>query len=64
MIPPPQKKKGVEGNEEADRRAGWEVEIGWRTQMTVTATPGGIKQEFPIYPRTPAHLGWPSTALK
>ena len=29
--------KGVEGNEEADRRAGWEVGMGWRLQKTAIA---------------------------
>ena len=41
--------QGVEGNEEADRRAGMGVEMGWRLQKIGTATPAGIKQEFPIY---------------
>jgi len=40
---------GVGGNEEADRRAGMEVEMGQRMQKTVIATPGGIKKEFPIF---------------
>jgi len=42
-----------------------EVELGWRLQKAVIATPAGIKQVFPIlYPKAPAHLEWPSRALK
>jgi len=46
----------VKGNEEADRRAGMEVEMGWRLQKTAIATPAGTKQELPIYCKAPAHL--------
>ena len=57
--------QGVRGNEEADRRAGMEVELGWRMQkIVIAATPAGIKQEFPIYPKALAHLKWSSMALK
>ena len=28
------------------------------------ATPAGIKQEFPIYPKAPAHLRWSSRAIR
>jgi len=55
---------GVKGNEEGDRRAGAEVEMGWRLQKTVIATPTGIKQEFSIYPKAPAHLKWSSKVVK
>ena len=47
---------GVKGNEEADMRARWEVEMGRRMQKKVIATLWGIKQEFPIFPKAPAHL--------
>jgi len=56
--------QGVRGNEEADMRAGMEVEWGWRLQRTVIATPARIKQEFPLYPKAPAHLGWSPMAVK
>jgi len=56
--------QGVKGNEEADMKAKWEVELGWRLQKTVIATPAGIKQEFPIYPKAPAHLKWSPMAVK
>jgi len=56
--------QGVQGNEEADERAKREVKAGKRRGQAGIATPGGIKQEFPIYPRAPAHLSWTSTALK
>jgi len=42
---------GCGGNEEADRRAKQEVEIGWRLQKQEVATPAGIRQAFPIHPR-------------
>jgi len=54
----------MEGDEEADRSAGWEVGMGWRLQKTTIATPVGIKQEFPIYPGAPAHLKWSVRAVK
>ena len=55
---------GVEGNEEADKRAKREVEMGQRSQKPMIATPAGIKQQFPIYPKAPAHLRWRPRALK
>lgn len=48
--------QGERGNEEADKRAKREVEMGWRLQKAVIATPAGIKQELPIYPKIPVHL--------
>ena len=56
--------QGVRGNEEADRRAGREVRAGKRRRAVGIATPWGIKQEFPIYPRAPAHMSWPVAGLK
>jgi len=56
--------QGERGNEEADRRAREEVEMWWRLQGRVIATPAGIKQEHPIYPTAPAHLKWFPRALK
>jgi len=56
--------KGVTGNEEADMRARGEVKMGRRMQKTVVATPAGIKQEFPVYPKAPAHLKWSPNVLK
>ena len=56
--------QGVQGNEEADARAKREVKAGRRRKQAGIATPGGIKQEFPIYPRAPAHLSWSSAAVK
>jgi len=55
---------GVQGNEEADKRARQEVKAGRRGRQAGMATPGGIKQEFPIYPRASAHLSWSPAALK
>jgi len=55
---------GVAGNEEADKTAKREVEIGQRTQKTTIATPAGIKQIFPVYPKAPAHAVFPSTQLR
>ena len=52
------------GNQEADASARMEVEVGWGMQRTVIATPAGIKQEFPIYPKMPAHLRWSPRALR
>jgi len=40
------------GNEEADRRAELEAEMGGRMHMPDTATPVGIKQAYPV------HLKW------
>jgi len=45
-------------------RAREEVKMGRRMQKTVVATPAGIKQEFPAYPKAPAHLKWSPNALK
>jgi len=53
--------QGVQGNEEADRRAKKELKMGKKTAGV--ATPQGIKQEFPVYPRAPAHFGWTATAM-
>jgi len=55
---------GIKGNEEADERAKREVDMGQRRQEKVVATPAGIKQQFPIYPKAPAHLKWRPRALK
>jgi len=55
---------GVQGNEAADRTARREVEIGWRTQKKAIATPAGIKQGFPVYPKAPAHMKWSPRAVK
>jgi len=54
----------VEGNEKADRTARRAVKKGKRAQETVIATPAGIKQEFPIYPKAPAHMTWSPMAVK
>jgi len=56
--------QGERGNEEADSRAREEGEMGWRLQKTVIATPAGIRQEYPIFPKAPAHLRWSPRALK
>jgi len=56
--------KGVKGNEEADKRAKLEVDMGHRLQKLEIATPAGIKTEFPIYPKAPRHIGWKAKALK
>jgi len=55
---------GVRGNEEADLRAGKTVRRGQRKHETEVATPAGIKQQFPIYPKAPAHIKWSSRAIK
>jgi len=55
---------GVKGNEEADRMAGRTVRRGRKRQERAVVTPAGIKQEFPIYPKAPAHLSWSAGAVK
>jgi len=55
---------GVEGNEEVDKKARKTVRRGRRTQETEISTPAGIKQEFPVYPKAPAHMKWPPRAVK
>ena len=55
---------GVEGNEKADRMAKRTVEMGQRKPEGGVATPAGIKQEFPIYPKAPAHINWSPRAVK
>jgi len=47
---------GTKGNEKADEMAGKTVRRGRRNHEVAVATPAGIKQEFPIYPRAPAHM--------
>ena len=56
--------QGVQGNEEADERARREVKAGRRQAAGGGSNSRGIKQEFPIYPQAPAHLGWSPAALK
>jgi len=51
-------------NEEADRRAKLEVAMGWRMHKPDIVTPAGIKQAHSIYPKAPAHLRWPTRAIK
>jgi len=53
---------GEKGNEEADRMARRAVDMGVRLMEKEIATPAGIKQQFPIYPKAPAHIGWSRTA--
>jgi len=55
---------GTKGNEEADRQARREVDMGYRLLKHDIAMPAGIKAEFPIYPRAPKHIGWNTRALK
>ena len=55
---------GVAGNEMADRRARKAMKMGRRTQGRAIATPLGIKQEFPIYPKAPAHMTWSPRAVR
>jgi len=40
------------------------VKEGKRERRAGIATPWGIKHEFPIYPRAPAHLSWSPGAVK
>ena len=56
--------QGERGNEEADMRVREEVEIAWRLQKRVIATPAGIKHEHPIYPTAPARIRWSPRVLK
>jgi len=49
---------GIEGNEEADRAARRTVDMGWRLREREIATPVGIRHEFPVYPKAPAHINW------
>jgi len=55
---------GIVGNEEADRMARRTVDMGWRLNKKDIATPAGIRQEFPIYPKAPRHMKWSRTAVK
>jgi len=55
---------GTKGNEEADKTAGRTAEMGWRLMEKNIATPAGIKQEFPIYPKAPSHLKWSRQAIR
>jgi len=55
---------GVAGNEMADKTARKAVKMGRRTQGRAIATPLGIKQEFPIYPKAPAHMKWSPMAVR
>ena len=55
---------GVEGNEEADARAKRGVREGKRMHKPDIATPAGIRHAFRIHGKTPAHLGWNSTAVR
>jgi len=49
---------GIEGNERADKMARRAVDMGWRLHEEGIATPAGIRQAFPIYPKAPAHVNW------
>jgi len=55
---------GTKGNEDADKRARREVDMGYRLHKKALATPAGIKSEFPIYPKAPKHIGWKARAVK
>jgi len=54
----------VSGNEEADRRAKIEVEMGWRMLKPDVVTPAGIRQAHPLHPKAPTHLRWSTKAIK
>jgi len=56
--------QGGEGNERADWRAKVEVEMGWRMNRPDIATPPGIRQEYPIPPKVPLHMGWSTRTIK
>jgi len=55
---------GVEGNEEADRKAKGAVRKGKRMHKPDIATPAGIRQAFRIHEGAPAHLKWNRTAIR
>ena len=55
---------GTKGNEEADKMAGRTADMGWRLMEKSIATPAGIKQEFPIYPKAPPHFKWSRQAVR
>jgi len=55
---------GTSGNEQADKTAGRTAEMGWRMMEKNIATPAGIKQAFPIYPRAPPHMKWTRQAVR
>jgi len=55
---------GIVGNEEADRMARRTVDMEWRLNKEDIATPAGIRQEFPIYPKVPRHMKWSRAAVK
>jgi len=55
---------GVQGNEEADKRAKAEVAAGEWQNAAGIATPRGIKQDFPLYPKASAHISWTAAALR
>jgi len=56
--------EGVEGNEMADARAKWEVEMGKRMHKPDVVTPAGIRQAFRLHGGTPAHLRWSRLAIR
>ena len=56
--------QGTTGNEEADKRANLEVEMGRRMHQPDIATPAGIKRAYHIHPKAPAHLRWSTRAIK
>jgi len=56
--------RGIGGNEKADERAKLVVEMGWRIHEADVVTPAGIKQAYPMYPKTPPHMRWSSGAIK
>ena len=55
---------GVAGNERADKMARRTVDMGWRLQKKNIATPAGIRQHFPIYPKAPRHMNWSKMAIR
>jgi len=55
---------GVEGNEEADRKAKGAVRRGKRMHKPDIVTPAGIRQAFRIHEGVPAHLKWNRTAIR
>ena len=54
----------VAGNEEADRRAKREVELGWRMLRPDIVTPVGIRQARLLHPKAPAHMRWSTKPIK
>jgi len=55
---------GVEGSEQAGKKAKEGVWIGERMHWPDIVTPAGIRQAYPLHDKAPAHLSWPRQAIR